>query len=56
MTSSRGYFPCGRLPRTDRKGAIETGRDADLVAVGPLEGPGSLTEIRGVWRDGRRAR
>ncbi len=40
----------------DRKGAIETGRDADLVAVGPLEGPGSLTEIRGVWRDGRRAR
>jgi imidazolonepropionase-like amidohydrolase len=39
----------------DRKGAIEAGRDADLVAVGPLENPVSLTEIKGVWRGGRRA-
>ena len=39
----------------DQKGAIEVERDADLVAVAPLDDPASLTEIRGVWRGGRRA-
>jgi len=40
----------------DPKGAIAPGRDADLVAVPreALEEPGLLTEVRAVWRGGRR--
>lgn len=42
--------------RLDGTGVIEPGREADLVAVASLESPATLTEIRGVWRRGRRAR
>lgn len=41
----------------DTKGAIAAGLDADLIAVGgsPLENASDLTDIRMVWRAGRRA-
>ena len=40
--------------RLDGTGSIEPGRDADLVAVAGLENVETLTQIRGVWRRGRR--
>lgn len=42
--------------KLERTGAIAPGRDADLVAVGPLDDPRSLTSIEGVWRRGLRVR
>ena len=38
----------------DGAGSIEPGRDADLVAVAGIENAETLTQIRGVWRRGRR--
>ncbi len=49
-TSSAEYL------KLERTGAIASGRDADLVAVAPLDDPRSLTSIKGVWRRGRRVR
>ena len=49
-TSSAEYL------KLERTGAIAPGRDADLVAVAPLDDPKSLTLIEGVWRRGLRVR
>ena len=49
-TSSAEYL------KLEGAGAIAPGRDADLVAVAPLDDPRSLTSIEGVWRRGLRVR
>src|SRR3546814_13217423 len=49
--------PASRLPGGDARGRVESGMIADLVVLGgdPARDPEAWTQVRYVFRDGRRA-